>query len=368
MRILSVVVLFFFIGFHSFAQEKHTVSGYISDENGEMLIGVNIYVPNTAYGAVSNTYGFYSLTLPKGSYSLIYSFIGFETYETTISLDREIKHSVTLRPETREIQEVLITAVRKDKNVQEIMMGNVTLQAKTIKKIPNLMGETDIIKSIQLLPGVQTSVEGSSGFYVRGGNADQNLVLLDGATVYNPSHLFGFFSVFNGDAIKNVELYKGGIPAEYGGRLSSVLDVRMKEGNTQKIHGNAGIGLISSRLTVEGPVFKDRISFLLSARRTYADLMLPFAKDTIAKESKFFFYDLNAKVNIKINENNRIFVSGYFGRDVNIFADFFQMNFGNATGTLRWNHSYNGRIFSNLTLIYHGLQMVIPYCRQRTEK
>ena len=276
-----------------------------------------------------------------------------------LSLNADIKSNITLKPESREIQEVLITTERKDKNIQEIGMGNVTLQAKTIKKIPNLMGETDIIKSIQLLPGVQTSVEGSSGFYVRGGNADQNLVLIDGATVYNPSHLFGFFSVFNGDAVKNVELLKGGIPAEYGGRLSSVLDVRMKEGNTQKIHGNAGIGLISSRLTVEGPILKDKVSFLVSARRTYSDLMLLFAKDTLAKDSKFYFYDLNAKINVKINENNRIFISGYFGRDVNAFGDLYQMDYGNATGTLRWNHSYSGRIFSNLTLIYSDFDYTI---------
>jgi hypothetical protein len=352
MRSFFLFILVFVISLPLQSQEKHTISGYISDENGEMLIGVNVYVPNTTHGTVSNAYGFYSLTLPKSSYTLVYSFVGYEIQEAGFNLTADTKSNIKLVPQSHEIQEVLVTAERKDKNVQEIRMSNVTLQAKTIKKIPNLMGETDIIKSIQLLPGVQTSVEGSSGFYVRGGNADQNLVLLDGATVYNPSHLFGFFSVFNGDAIKNVELYKGGIPAEYGGRLSSVLDVRMNEGNTQKIHGNAGIGWISSRLTVEGPVYKDKVSFLLSARRTYADLMLPFAKDTIAKKSKFFFYDLNAKINFKINENNRVFVSGYFGRDVNIFGDLFQMKFGNATGTIRWNHSYSGRIFSNLTLIY----------------
>ncbi|MBN1415555.1 MAG: TonB-dependent receptor [Bacteroidales bacterium] len=352
MKVIPLVFLLLFIPLYSYNQGKYTISGYVSDENGEMLIGVNIYIPNTILGTVSNTYGFYSLTLPKGSYTLVYSYIGYEIHQIPLTLNSDVQQNIILKPESREIQEVLVTAQRKDRNIREINMGMVTLQAKTIKKIPNLMGETDIIKSIQLLPGVQTSVEGSSGFYVRGGNADQNLVLLDGATVYNPSHLFGFFSVFNGDAVKNVELFKGGIPAEYGGRLSSVLDVRMKEGNTQKIHGNAGIGLISSRLTVEGPVLKDRISFLVSARRTYSDLMLLFAKDTLAKESKFYFYDLNAKVNVKINENNRIFISGYFGRDVNAFGELFQMNYGNATGTLRWNHSYSGRVFSNLTLIY----------------
>jgi outer membrane cobalamin receptor len=352
MRILFISFCLFSIIFPSLGQEKNTISGYVSDEDGEMLIGVNIYVPGTAFGTVTNTYGFYSLTLPKGSYPLMYSFIGFESHQFVVALSGNSKYNVILKAEKQEIQEVQISAERKDKNIQDIRMSNITLQAKTIKKIPNLMGETDIIKSIQLLPGVQTSVEGSSGFYVRGGNADQNLVLLDGATVYNPSHLFGFFSVFNGDAIKNVELFKGGIPAEYGGRLSSVLDVRMNEGNTQKIHGNAGIGLISSRLTLEGPIKKNKISFLLSGRRTYADLLLPFAKDTIAQDSKVYFYDLNAKVNVIINDNNRIFLSGYFGRDVNVFDELFQINFGNATGTVRWNHTYNGRIFSNLTLIY----------------
>ncbi|MFO7657394.1 MAG: TonB-dependent receptor, partial [Bacteroidales bacterium] len=208
------------------------------------------------------------------------------------------------------------------------------------------------IKSIQLLPGVQSSVEGSSGFYVRGGNADQNLVLLDEATVYNPAHLFGFFSVFNGDAIKNVELYKGAIPAKYGGRLSSVLDVRMREGNNQKFSGEGGIGMISSRLTLEGPIVKNKLSFIVSGRRTYADLMLPFATDSTAKKSTIFFYDLNAKLNWIVGENDRVYVSGYFGRDVNKFSDFFQMDYGNATGTIRWNHIYNGKLFSNFTLLY----------------
>lgn len=359
MRIFFLVVLLVLFPLFTSAQGRATISGYVSDENGEMLIGVNIYVPNTSFGTVSNTYGFYSLTMPMGSYTLLYSFIGYEVHQASITLGADMISNITLKSESQQIGEVLITTVRKDKNIQDIGMGNVTLQAKTINKIPNLMGETDIIKSIQLLPGVQTSVEGSSGFYVRGGNADQNLVLIDGATVYNPSHLFGFFSVFNGDAVKNVELLKGGIPAEYGGRLSSVLDVRMKEGNTQKIHGNAGIGFISSRLTVEGPILKDKVSFLVSARRTYSDLLLLFAKDTLAKDSKFYFYDLNAKINVKINENNRIFISGYFGRDVNAFGDLYQMDYGNATGTLRWNHSYSGRIFSNLTLVYSDFDYTI---------
>lgn len=342
----------FLISLVTFGQEKYTLSGYISDENGEMLPGVYVLVPNTAYGAITNVYGFYSLTLPSGNYTVRYSFISYQTMEVKVDLTTSRNFNVSLKPAVSDIDAVTITAERKDENVRETTMSTVQLPSKIIRKIPNLLGEVDIIKSIQLLPGVQSSVEGSSGFYVRGGNADQNLILLDGATVYNPSHLFGFFSVFNGDAVKNIELFKGGIPAEYGGRLSSVLDVRMNEGNTQKIHGNAGIGAISSRLTVEGPIIKDKMSFIISARRTYAGMLLPFATDTVAQKSRIFFYDLNAKINYQINQKNRIFLSGYFGRDVNVLGDLFQMNFGNATATLRWNHIYKDRLFSNLTLVF----------------
>jgi len=335
-----------------FSQEKCTLSGYVSDENGEMLPGVYVMISNTSTGTVTNAYGFYSLTLPKSTFKLRFSCMGYQTQEIEVSLKSPQKISVSLIPATNSIDEVTITAQRKDENVRENAMSTVQLQAKTIKKIPNLMGEVDVIKGIQLLPGVQSSVEGSSGFYVRGGNLDQNLILLDGATVYNPSHLFGFFSVFNGDAVKDIELYKGAIPAEYGGRLSSVLDVRMNEGNTQRIKGSAGIGIISSRFTIEGPLVKDKISFIVSGRRTYADLMLPFSTDTIAKKSKVYFYDLNAKINYQINSNNRIFLSGYFGRDVNRFGNIYEMNYGNATGTLRWNHTYREKLFSNFTLIF----------------
>jgi len=344
------IILLFFIRVS--AQEKYTLSGYITDDKGEALIGVYVIIPNTTLGAVTNIYGFYSLTLPEGNYTVRYSYIGFQTQEMPVSLSGTIKANITMQPRTNAIDAVTITAQRKDENVRDVGMSTVQLPARTIKKIPNLMGEVDVIKSIQLLPGVQSSVEGSSGFYVRGGNADQNLILLDGAVVYNPSHLFGFFSVFNGDAVKNVELFKGGIPAEFGGRLSSVLDVRMNEGNTQKIQGSAGIGMISSRFTLEGPVVKDKISFILTARRTYMEVMRPFIKDTTAQKSNLYFFDLNAKINYQVNQNNRIFLSGYFGRDFNNFGDMFRMNFGNATGTLRWNHVYKDRLFSNLTLLY----------------
>jgi outer membrane cobalamin receptor len=352
MKSFIVLYIFLFVCSTINAQEKYTLSGYVSDEKGEMLAGVYIVIPNTNIGAVTNVYGFYSLTLPNGNYKIRYSFVGFKTKEVDVDLTSGKKIIIALEPETSVIDAVTITAERKDENIREITMSNVQLPAKIIKKIPNLMGEMDIIKSIQLLPGVQSSVEGSSGFYVRGGNADQNLILLDGSTVYNPSHLFGFFSVFNGDAVKNIELFKGGIPAEYGGRLSSVLDVSMNEGNTQKIKGSAGLGMISSRVTLEGPIIKDKMSFILTVRRTYMEVFRPFITDSTAQKSNIYFFDLNAKINYQVNQNNRIFLSGYFGRDFNNFGDMFQMNYGNATGTLRWNHIYKDKLFSNLTMIF----------------
>ena len=352
MKFLITVIIAIFMVLSAGAQTKYTISGTVTDENGELLIGVNIYNSVKDAGTVTNVYGFYSLTLPEGPHEIIFSSVGYNIYKKDLMLNKNIRVNVRLSTEITQLDEVTISARKPDQNVTDVAMGVVQIQAKTIKKIPVLMGETDVIKAIQLLPGVQTSVEGSSGFYVRGGNADQNLVLLDEATVYNPAHLFGFFSVFNGDAVKNVELFKGSIPAEYGGRLSSVLDVRMKEGNNQKFTGEGGIGMISSRLTLEGPIVKDKLSFIVSGRRTYADLFLPFATDSIAKKSAVYFYDLNAKINWIIGENDRVYLSGYFGRDVNKFGDLFQIDYGNATGTVRWNHVYNGRLFSNLTLLY----------------
>jgi outer membrane cobalamin receptor len=333
------------------AQKRYTVSGHISDQSGELLIGANVIVRSLKSGVVSNAYGFYSLTIPEGEYELLFSYISCKNKTLSIKLDKDISINVDLEDAAREIGEVVISAERKDANIRSIEASVTRLQASDIKKISVLMGEADIIKSIQLLPGVQTSSEGSSGFYVRGGNADQNLILLDEAVVYNPSHLFGFFSVFNGDAIKNVELQKGGISAEYGGRLSSVLDVRMKEGNTKKISGEGGVGSISSRFTIDGPIIKDKVSFMLSGRRTYFDLFFPFLKDSVVKKSTVNFYDLNAKITYNINEKNRLFVSGYFGKDVNKFGSLFAINYGNATATIRWNHTYGGKLFSNLTFI-----------------
>ncbi|MFC2137533.1 carboxypeptidase-like regulatory domain-containing protein [Bacteroidota bacterium] len=330
---------------------KYTVSGYIKDETGETLIGATIFIKNLETGTVSNLYGYYAINLTPGEYELIYSYLGYEAKSKKLSLDKNHKINITLNPTTEEIEYVEITAKRKNENVARIEMSNVKLQMKAVKKLPAFLGEVDVIKSIQMLPGVQTAGEGTSGFYVRGGSVDQNLILLDGAPVFNPSHAGGIFSVFNGDAIKNVELFKGGISAEYGGRLSSVLDVRMKEGNTSNFKAYGGIGTISSRLTVEGPIVKDKGSFIVSGRRTYADMFLIFSKNEGLKNSKLYFYDLNAKANYKINDNNRIFLSGYFGRDVFNFDDFFQNDFGNTTTTLRWNHLFSPNFFTNVTFI-----------------
>ncbi len=330
---------------------KITISGYIKDESGETLIGATIYIKNLQSGTVTNLYGYYAINLIPGEYELVYSYLGYETKSTKLNVEKHQVINITLNPTTEEIESVEITASKKNENVARIEMSNIKLQMKAVKKLPAFMGEVDVIKSIQMLPGVQTAGEGTSGFYVRGGSVDQNLILLDGAPVFNPSHAGGIFSVFNGDAIKNVELFKGGISAEYGGRLSSVLDVRMKEGNTSKLKVYGGIGTISSRLTAEGPIVKDKSSFIISARRTYADAFLVFSKNEALKNSKLYFYDLNAKANYKINDNNRVFISGYFGRDVFGFDDLLNMDYGNATGTLRWNHLFSANFFSNITLI-----------------
>ena len=331
---------------------KRTISGYVKDsETGEDLIGATVYIEELKSGTVTNTYGFYSIRLDQGTYTIKFSYIGFESITHKIELNENLTLSLELNPQGEMLNEVEITADAPDRNVKEVEMSVVKLDSKTIKQIPSLFGEVDIIKALLLLPGVQTAAEGSSGFVVRGGSTDQNLVLLDEAPVYNAGHMLGFFSVFNNDAIKDVKLYKGDIPARYGGRLSSVLDVRMKDGNSKKFSGSGGIGIISSRLTLEGPIVKDKTSFLIAGRRTYADLFLFLASEENLKKSKLYFYDLNAKVNHTINENNRIFISGYFGRDVfkNPFAE---MNLGNTTATARWNHLFSKELFSNFSFIY----------------
>lgn len=317
------------------------------------MIGVSVYVQELKdIGATCNAYGFYSLTLPEGKYHTICSFIGYKTDTVFINLNSNIKSDRMLSENVSELNEVVITAEKKDENITKTQMGVEKIDMKTIEKIPVIFGEKDVLKTIQLTPGIKSAGEGNSGFYVRGGNAGQNLILLDEATVYNASHLLGFFSVFNSDALKEVTLYKGSQPAEYGGRLSSVLDIKMQDGNNQKFGAEGGIGLISSRLKVEGPIVKEKGSFTISGRRTYADLFLKLQKDSTINTAKLYFYDLNVKANYRFNDKNRIFLSGYFGKDVLGFGKVFGIDWGNATGTLRWNHLFSDKLFSNTSLIF----------------
>ncbi|MBX7095777.1 MAG: TonB-dependent receptor, partial [Flavobacteriales bacterium] len=346
------------------AQEKFTLSGYVKDAStGEYMMAANVYVKELAKGTTTNAYGFYSITLPKGNYTLKFSFIGFDDQEKSISLNADTKLNLELQPASTTIDEVEVTARGSDENTKSTDMGRMGIEVEKIKTLPAFMGEVDVLKTIQLLPGVQSAGEGNSGFYVRGGGPDQNLILLDEAVVYNASHLFGFFSVFNADAVKNVELYKGSMPANYGGRLASVVDVNMKEGNSKKFEVDGGIGLISSRLTLQGPIKKDTSSFIISARRTYIDvLMKPFIKETSPfNGTGYYFYDLNMKMNYRFNDKDRLFLSGYFGRDVfnysNKKAGFnVKIPWGNSTATVRWNHLFNNKLFMNFSAVYSQYQ------------
>lgn len=332
--------------------QNNTVSGNVKSlSNGEDMISAYIFVKGSDQGTVTNFYGFYSLTLPAGKYTLIYSYTGFDQIEKEVDLSQgDVKMNVELKKELNELNVVEIKAKKSTDNFKKVEMSTVKLDIEQIKKIPALLGEADVIKSIQLLPGVSTVGEGATGFNVRGGGVDQNLVLLDEAPVFNSSHLFGFFSVFNPDAVKSVKLIKGGIPSEYGGRLSSILDVRMKDGNKKKFSGQGGIGLLFSRLTLEAPIVKDKGSFVIAGRRSYADVIAkPFLSESL-QDAQFYFYDLTAKANYQITENDKLYLSGYFGRD--IFGAGFFFNWGNATSTLRWNHVYNEKLFSNITAYY----------------
>jgi len=331
-----------------------TVSGYIRDaKTGEDLIGATVSVKELlGKGTGTNAYGFYSLTLPSGQYQITSQYMGYEPQVQQIDLTAPRKIDFLLTSQDNALGEVVVTSQRKNDNITKLEMGVQKLDTKDIKNIPVLFGEKDVLKTIQLLPGIKSAGEGNSGFNVRGGAVDQNLILLDEATVYNASHLMGFFSVFNSDAIKDISVYKGNEPAEYGGRLSSALDIKMNDGNDKKFSVNGGIGLISSRLTVEGPIVKDRGSFIVSARRTYADLFLKLSKDTTLNSAQLYFYDVNAKANYKIDSKNRIFLSGYFGKDVLGLSNTFGINWGNSTATLRWNHLFSDRLFSNTSLIY----------------
>ncbi|HMQ00845.1 MAG TPA: TonB-dependent receptor, partial [Cyclobacteriaceae bacterium] len=332
----------------SLAQQRVTLSGYIKDAaNGEELIGATVYLPAQAKGTVSNAYGFYSLTLTAGAYQVQVSYLGYKTQNINLVLTKNEALNIELAPESLRMQEVVIREEAPDANVVDLKMSRNQLDVQTIKKLPSLLGEADIIKTIQLLPGVISAAEGTSSFFVRGGGADQNLILIDEAPVYDPSHLFGLFSVFNTDVIKDAELYRGGIPAIYGGRLSSILDVRTKDGNNKQFSGTGGIGTLASRIMLEGPIQKDKSSYLLSARRSYADIFLKAAGET----NLVYFYDVNAKVNWKPNNKNRFFVAAYLGRDDFSFDDLFGFDWGNATFTFRWNHLFNERLFSNTSVI-----------------
>lgn len=360
---LKIFTLLFICTISLFAQEKASISGYIKDgKNGESLIGATVSKMGTNIGTYANEYGFFSLALPKGVHVIEVSLIGYQTFTFSIDLQKSISKTFELSEEGKDLDEIVITGEAEDKNVKSVEMSVAKLDIKQINKIPALLGEVDVIRAIQLLPGVTTVGEGASGFNVRGGNIDQNLILLDEAPVYNSSHLFGFFSVFNPDAVKDVKLIKGGIPSHYGGRVSSILDVRMKEGNSKKTTVTGGIGTIFSRVSIEAPIIKDKASFIIAARRSYIDaLVKPFLKSTNAlKHADFFFYDLTAKFNYRINDKNTVFASGYLGRDV-FGASIFSFNWGNATATTRWNHIFNKKLFMNATAFYSNYDYSLAF-------
>jgi hypothetical protein len=357
------LLFFFFLltAIPAFSQKKYTISGIVKDENtGEQLIGATIRIKELPQsGTITNSYGFYSITAPEGEYTLLYTYIGYEPFARLVSLHKGQTINIGLHSKS-ELKEVVISADKPNNdNVASPQMGEEKLNMAQINNVPVLLGEKDILKTITLLPGIKSAGEGNTGFYVRGGASDQNLILLDEATVYNASHFFGFFSTFNSDAIKDVSIYKGGMPAEYGGRLSSVLDVKMNDGNNKDYTVQGGIGLISSRLKVEGPIVEDKGSFMISARRTYIDLFLNASSDSTVKGSKLYFYDLNAKANYHFDDKNALYISGYFGKDVLELKNTFGTNWGNSTGTIRFNHLFNNRLFSNTSLVFSNYNYAI---------
>lgn len=355
MKQISILLLLVILVMPGFAEITGlvTLSGYLKDKaNGEALIGATVYIPQLKTGVITNPYGFYSISVPKGEYTVTYSFVGYQSQLPLISLNENKQLNVMLAEDSKQIDEVVVTGEKKNRNVENLQMSMEKVQVKLVKKLPSFMGEVDIIKSITLLPGIQNGGEGSSGLYVRGGGPDENLMILDEAPVYNASHLLGFFSVFNSDAIKDVQVYKGGIPAEYGGKASSVIDIRMKDGNSQQLGMSGGIGNISSRLTVEGPIIKDKWSFIVSGRRTYADYIGRLAGVDALKENKLYFYDLNLKTNIEINDKNRVYFSAYTGDDYFKSGESIYMRWGNITSTARWNHLFSNKLFSNTSLIF----------------
>ncbi len=380
MKKISCVLLLLGLFNAPFAQNsnlsnRYTLNGYIRDSlSGESIIGANISINDQSKGVASNQYGFYSITLDKGVYTISISHVSYLGKSLVITLDSNRSTNIELVSKSSLINEVRVYSRRRDANVKNAQMGKIDLSMNQIRNIPAFMGEIDLLKALQLLPGVRNAGEGNAGFYVRGGGPDQNLIILDDAVVYNPGHLFGFFSVFNADAIKNVSLIKGGMPAQYGGRLSSVVDVVMKDGNMNKLQVEGGIGVIASRFSIQGPLKKNKASFIISARRTYADAL---AKPFIKKSSSFygsgyFFYDLNAKVNYRFSERDRLYLSGYFGRDVFDFANSkrsfkTKIPWGNSTATLRWNHVFNRRLFANTTAVYNDYKFKFSATQENFE-
>ena len=371
---LPILMLLLCVFTKNYAQNS-VISGYVSDiRNGEKIIGVNIYIPALDIGTVTNNFGFYSLTVPKSeNVEISYSYIGYKTVTKVLNLTKDVKLNIDIDPAI-ELEVIEITAEKSKKIERETQMSVAEIPIQQIKKVPALLGEVDVLRVLQLLPGVQSGGEGQSGFYVRGGSPDQNLILLDGVPVYNASHLFGFFSVFNSDAIKDVKLIKGGFPARYGGRLSSVLEINMKEGNNNEFHGNVGVGLIASKFTLEGPISKGKTSFLLSGRRTYVDVLArPFIKSEFKSSgsdgsSGYYFYDLNAKINHKFSDKDKLYLSVYTGQDkfyydekdidgpIRDYTDT-GLGWGNLTAALRWNHEVNNKLFANTTLTYSKYQL-----------
>ncbi len=359
--LLLVFHFLFVIGLAMAQSDKTTLNGYVRDAtSGEELIGVTIYFPDLQKGVVTNAYGFYSITVSRGTHLVYYSYVGYTKIEKTINLASGTELNIDLAPAVETMQEIVISAEAADANVTDLAISTEKIDLRALKNMPSVFGEPDLIKMVQMMPGVITAGEGTSSYFVRGGSADQNLILIDEAPIYDPSHLFGYISVFNSDVIKESTLYKGGIPAQYGGRLSSILDVRTKDGNNKKFGGSASIGTLASKATIEGPIKKDKGSFLLSARRSYADVFLKMS----GNENSVYFYDVNAKVSWKQSNKDRFFVAAYFGRDAFDLGNVFGFNWGNATGTFRWNHLFSEKLFSNTTFIAsqfdYGLELKEP--------
>jgi hypothetical protein len=359
---LTILVILLLIGIRGMAHE-HSISGQVTDAaDKSSLIGAVVQVKDHgSLAATTDISGNYKLNLPTGTYTIVYHYVGYQTLTKQVSLVGDITLDAVLAPENGNLNEVVITAIKKDNNVRSTDIGMFRLDPKTIESVPVLFGEKDIIKTFQLTPGVKAAGEGNAGFYVRGGAADQNLVLLDGAPVYNASHMLGFFSVFNSDALRDAALYKSGTPAEYGGRASSVLDVTMRDGNKERLSASGGLGTIASRLTVEGPLGSEKGSFIVSGRRTYADLFLKLSSNERIKNSKLYFYDLNAKANYQLSDRDRLDISGYFGRDVFKLKTTFGTDWGNTAASVRWNHVVNSRVFTNTSLLYSNYDYRIRF-------